>query len=133
MEKEYVNALLSDINKSTSLEEKTHLITIFISELAKTDALNQKAIDKITETAALSEQAFGSIGTALDSTRIKIAEIDEWMVTLVNNDVRLSENQTKAYDHLVGIQESITKLNETFSSVYESIELIHKRIDMLEK
>lgn len=128
MEKDYVETLLNDISKSYSSEEKIHLLTVFVTELAKSDAESKKAISEINDTIMLTTEAVKTLTKSIELATHKFGEIEKHMTDMskalletTEGAASTGESVNRMLNHLVDTEEMLMSLNERVTKLYEII------------
>lgn len=154
MEKDYADALLSDIKKSKIDSEKMHLVTIFLAELANDDYKRDEAMVKIGESIELSKDAIVKFTKTAELMTGKIVDFGERLARLeLNYDLPeegrktateegfdfIHKNQEKVLKLLnsnvtsiLSLTKDVTKAFESISKSYGHMEDISKRLEKLE-
>lgn len=154
MEKDYADALLSDIKKSKIDSEKIHLVTIFLAELANDDYKRDEAMIKIGENIELSKEAIVKFTKTAELMTSKIVDFGERIARLelsygMPEEGRktateegfdfMHKNQEKVLKILnsnvtsiLSMTKDVTKAFESISKSYIAIEELSTRLEKLE-
>lgn len=121
MEQEYIETLLNDIDKSYSSEEKIHLLTVFVSELAKSDQENKKVISEMKDTLLLTTEALKAFTKSMNLVTGKFDDIEKHLTTLSKMSAETAEGSASTAQHIVKI----------YSHFIQTEENIDKRCNLL--
>lgn len=121
MEQEYVKTLLDDLGKSYSSDEKIHLLTVFVTELAKSDKENKKVISELKDTLLLTTEAIKALTKNIELANKKFEDIENHMTTLAKFSVDTAEGAADSAKHILKI----------YSHFNEAEESVDKRCNLL--
>lgn len=127
MDQEYVETLLNDLIKPSSSEDKIHLLTVFVSELAKSDQENKKAISEIKDTLLLTTEAIKSLTKNVELIAEKFDVFEKHITTLSKMSAETAEGSARSaksivdiLKHLEGSEQIMTGLSNRISMLYDA-------------
>ncbi|KIO75246.1 hypothetical protein TH53_21790 [Pedobacter lusitanus] len=125
MEKEYLNALLGDIEKSVIPEEKISLLTILIKDLVQEDIEKTKTIESIKQALELSSLAHNAL---LKNNQLLARSLEE-----LSKSVAISAGHvTRFMDSVSQISDAVPRNINDITNLYEMVMQIYEHIDKVE-
>lgn len=131
MEKEYVDELLKDLSKTSSPEDKIHLLTVFVTELAKSDAEYKKDVAELKDSLMWSSEAIKSITKVIGTTTDRLDEIMKNMIIMSNQSLKTAGTVTRNAESILFAIEGIGSLNEIMVDIYKNITSINNNISKI--
>jgi uncharacterized coiled-coil DUF342 family protein len=135
MDKEYTGALLGDIQKAPTNEEKISLMSILLSDMVSENQKKTDLLEQVQENLSLSLNLGQELLRGLSGAVKRMESAEEALNTLAKitadtaeGAAHSAETINKIYDHIQRHEESFAKLHQTISDIYDDLDKIQTKL-----
>lgn len=119
MDKDYLNILISDIEKANSTEEKIHLLTVSVSELSKEQLKTAELLENAVESLGKSSLANKKLLNVMSKIADRLVILEEGMTKSAQHSVELAEIGEGNVKSIKRINKHLIEIEARFRTIFK--------------